>query len=346
MNISSVSTTAQVSFLQSKKKKQLKLNPSPTNRRRRDGVVVVGGAVVVPSMNTSLPSHVEFISSPSNPFVKHCLKLRQNSSYRHSHASVLVVGTNPIREITNFQELIKGKPAMVDCLLLVDGAEVPKDLSYSSNRIVRVSSTVMKKLSGVQSIDSIEAIALMRIPNSFCNLDDDQREANLHSLFPTPRRILVLDGIQDPGNLGALLRSAMAFGWDGVFLLPGCCDPFNDKALRAARGASFQIPIVSGNWDHLETLRNEYQMKMLAGHPESNQGLKCASALSRELANSLMDKHLCLILGGEGNGLSEQSKQACELISIPMEGQFESLNVSVAGGIFLFMLQSRNHRFI
>lgn len=126
---------------------------------------------------------------------------------------------------------------------------------------------------------------------------------------------------------------------DGVFLLPGCCDPFNDKALRASRGACFQLPIVSGNWNQLDNFRNGFQMKMLAGHPER----KAAASLSQNLADSLMDKHVCLILGSEGLGLSEQSELKCELVSIPMAGDYESLNVSVAGGIFLFMLQPRNY---
>ncbi|KAF8411342.1 hypothetical protein HHK36_003889 [Tetracentron sinense] len=278
-----------------------------------------------------LPSHVKSITSPSNPFVKHCLKLRHSSSYRHSHASALVLGTTPIREISRYQELIRERPTTMECLLLLDGAEVPKGLGDSSNRIVRVSSMVMKKLAGVQSIDSIEAIALMRIPTSFCNVDDNHKEANCQSWFPSPHRILVLDGIQgifepfilptihessslqDPGNLGTLLRSAMAFRWGGAFLLPGCCDPFNEKALRAARGASFQLPIVSGNWVHLEALRNKFQMKMLAGHPESTEEPKLSSSLSQKFADSLADKALCLVLGSEGHGLSEQSRRACEL---------------------------------
>ncbi|KAI5669222.1 hypothetical protein M9H77_19075 [Catharanthus roseus] len=71
---------------------------------------------------------------------------------------------------------------------------------------------------------------------------------------------------------------------DGVFLLYGCCDPFNEKALRASRGASFQLPIVS-------------------------------------------EAPLCLILGNEGSGLFEMSRQECELVSIPMAEEFESLNV-------------------
>lgn len=82
-------------------------------------------------------------------------------------------------------------------------------------------------------------------------------------------------------------------------------------------------------------------MKMLAGHPESHEELKPVFELTREFAESLIRVPLCLILGSEGSGLSEKSHQECELVSIPMAGEFESLNVSVAGGIFLYMLQPR-----
>ncbi|GMP32592.1 hypothetical protein CsSME_00006277 [Camellia sinensis var. sinensis] len=292
-----------------------------------------------------LAGDVKFISSTSNPFVKHCLKLRLSSSYRHSHASALVVGSTPIREIYRFQESKQERPTTIDCLLVLDKARIPDGLDDRCIRIVRVSSMVMKKLSGLQSTESVEAIALMKIPYTFHNLDDNWQEADCHGWFPSPHRILVLDGIQDPGNVGTLLRSALAFKWGGAFLLPGCCDPFNEKALRASRGASFQLPIVSGTWTHLEALRNKFHLKILAGHPESNEQSKPVSRLSQGLADSLANLPLCLVLGGEGSGLSAKTRQVCELVSIPMVGQFESLNVSVAGGIFLYMLQPENHRF-
>ncbi|KAL0726144.1 hypothetical protein Bca4012_022237 [Brassica carinata] len=294
-----------------------------------------------PAARVPLPSHVNSITSTSNPFVKHCSKLRQSASYRHAHGSVLVVGAIPIREVCMFQTNKQGVTTEIDCLLLHEEAQIPQGLESLSIRVVRVSSLVMKKLSGVQSTESVEAVALMRIPSSFIDLEDDEDMivSDCKKWFPSAHRVLVLDSIQDPGNLGTLIRSAMAFNWDGAFLLPGCCDPFNDKALRASRGASFQLPIVSGNWNHLNLLESQFQMKLLAGHPASTTTLKPVSKLSLEFAQSLADKPLCLILGSEGHGLSEQSRQVCDLVSIPMEGEFESLNVSVAGGIFLFMLQ-------
>ena len=128
----------------------------------------------------------------------------------------------------------------------------------------------------------------------------------------------------------------------GIFLLPGCCDPFNEKALRASRGASFQLPIVSGSWYHLQMLKDTFNMKMLVGHPDSDGKSKQMSSLSQDFVHSLVHVPLCLVLGNEGGGLAEESQRECELVSISMAGEFESLNVSVAGGIFLYMLQPKN----
>ncbi|KAK1323254.1 hypothetical protein QJS10_CPA02g00153 [Acorus calamus] len=297
------------------------------------------------SKNPKAPAHLplpspDSITSPSNPLVKHCVKLRLSSSYRRSHASALLVGLTPIREFTRFRDAAAEEECepLIECLFVLDGSEALDDAA----RVVRVSPTVMKKLSGLQTTESVEAAAaVVRIPKSFRNVEETN---DCSGWFRTLHRILVLDGIQDPGNLGTLLRSAMAFRWDGAFLLPGCCDPFNDKALRAARGASFQLRIVSGDWAHLDSLRNRFRMAMLAGHPDNGKGPKVARSLSLELASSLSEKPLCLVLGSEGGGLSAKSVRACELVSIPMAGEFESLNVSIAGGIFLFMLQPHRGR--
>ncbi|XP_047322633.1 uncharacterized tRNA/rRNA methyltransferase YsgA [Impatiens glandulifera] len=303
-----------------------------------------GGGVSPATFQSLSHYHLKSITSPSNSFVKHCLKLRLSASYRHSHRSVLVVGTTPIREICRFWDSSEKKPnSPIGCLLLHDKADIPTELAAADNltNIVYVNSLVMKKLSGLQSTDSVEAISLMRIPSSFLNLEDKQ-VTDCRRWFPSAHRILVLEGVQDPGNLGTLVRSALAFGWNGIFLLPGCCDPFNDKALRASRGASFQIPIVSGGWNHLEAFRREFQTKILAGHPGTAHKSKPVCVLSQEVADSLVNTPLCLVLGSEGIGLSDKTKRDCQLVCIPMQGEFESLNVSVAGGIFLYMLQQHS----
>lgn len=84
-------------------------------------------------------------------------------------------------------------------------------------------------------------------------------------------------------------------------------------------------------------------MKILAAHP-NDQKPRRISRLTRGFTDSLADRPLCVVLGSEGGGLSEKTKDTSELVSIPMIGEFESLNVSVAGGILLYMLQPENHK--
>jgi TrmH family RNA methyltransferase len=86
--------------------------------------------------------------------------------------------------------------AAIDCLLLLDGVAVPDELRELSADVVYVSATVMKKISGMRSVDSTEAIAVMHMPRHFCDLNGDLGRAGLDGLFQSPKRILVLDGIQ------------------------------------------------------------------------------------------------------------------------------------------------------
>ncbi|CAA0812534.1 Exostosin family protein [Striga hermonthica] len=283
------------------------------------------------SKTMTLPPKVSVITSTSNPFVKHCVKLRQSSSYRHVHGSVLVVGTTIIVEIFRFHKAVSNGP-IIDCLFVLDNFCIPEEMDVDSVRVIRVNSEVIRKVSGLQCVDSVEVFALMGTPSTYHAVTNSLHEEDCRSLFSSPHRVLVLDRIQDPGNLGTLIRTATAFRWDGVFLLPGCCDPFNDKALRACRGACFQIPIVSGDWTHFQTLRQAFGMRMLAGHSTTNNDPSPVIRLSQDFAHSLADSPLCLVLGNEGGGLSEVSLRACELVTIQMEGEFESLNVSVADG--------------
>ncbi len=125
---------------------------------------------------------------------------------------------------------------------------------------------------------------------------------------------------------------------DAVLLLPGCCDPFNEKALRASRGAALRLPLVEGSWDELAPLAADGRLLLMAAEPEeeaaqaggggSAGGGSAATAGQGEGGGS----GVCLVLGSEGQGLSATALERCRPVAIPMVGQMESLNVSVAGG--------------
>ncbi len=148
---------------------------------------------------------------------------------------------------------------------------------------------------------------------------------------PIKRGLLVLNGIQDPGNLGTILRTAEAFGVDGVVLDQGTCDPFNPKVIRATMGAVFAQSIYTvfdlPKW--LLSMRHQLDIVGTA--------LEDAIHLPDFIQRRKLFSPVALVLGNEGQGLSESVKAVCDhLIYIPMIGQAESLNVGVAAGIMAY----------
>ncbi|KAK9713185.1 hypothetical protein RND81_06G009700 [Saponaria officinalis] len=155
------------------------------------------------STSSTPPKIPKLITSTSNPFVKHCVKLRQSSSYRRSHAFLLLVGSTLIRELHEFHVSKRDHETAIECLILLEHAEVPEGLGEIPVDRVYVSSLVMRKLAGVQSTESIEAIALMRSPSSFVELNDNQSKIDCTRWFgcSSTHRILVLDGSRKPRHI-------------------------------------------------------------------------------------------------------------------------------------------------
>ena len=138
---------------------------------------------------------------------------------------------------------------------------------------------------------------------------------------PLPSRVIVPWGIQDPGNLGAILRSAAAFGFQEALLGPGCADPFSPKALRGTMGAAFMLPI-----------RRCARLEPDAGHWYALHG----GAGSHPMAEADLSEPLRILVGNEGHGWSgETLPPEIAFLSIPIQG-IESLNAAVAAGIACF----------
>ena len=143
---------------------------------------------------------------------------------------------------------------------------------------------------------------------------------------------------------GTLLRTAVALGWDAVYMLPGCCDPFNDKALQAGRGAAFKLPMAEGNWHKLADTLGVHDVEVYGASPDKGQGPAPGTAQTgNKVAVQIPDVTLplCVILGSEGQGLSEFAIKVSTPLAIPMSGAMESLNVSQAGAILMFALGGR-----
>lgn len=148
----------------------------------------------------------------------------------------------------------------------------------------------------------------------------------IDALFSAVPLVTVLDGVQDPGNLGTILRTAEAFGASGALLLKGCVNPWNPKAMRASAGSVFRLPMVTG----------ADAESAIAGF--SRRGVRLWAAMPRgEVSVSEADlaAPAGLVIGSEGQGVSSALSVAATHFSIPTQG-VESLNAAIAAGVALY----------
>jgi TrmH family RNA methyltransferase len=143
-------------------------------------------------------------------------------------------------------------------------------------------------------------------------------------------RVVVLDAVQDPGNVGAILRTASALGASAVVAMPGTVDLWNAKVVRSAMGALFHSPAFMSTWAELDTFRASNALVVWG-----------AEAGGTPLASLQPPDRLALVVGNEGAGLSNEGRaRVAQYVSIPIGASVESLNVAVATGIFLYQLRS------
>ena len=142
-------------------------------------------------------------------------------------------------------------------------------------------------------------------------------------------RFLVLDAVQDPGNVGTIIRTSAAFGASATIALPGTVDLWNAKVVRSAMGAHFHHPCLSSTWDELDTFRHDRSISIW-GADASGDAIDGLDRPAR----------VALVVGNEGGGLSSMSRERADhLVSLPISAVVESLNVAVAAGILLYELR-------
>ncbi|HET9425304.1 MAG TPA: RNA methyltransferase [Gemmatimonadaceae bacterium] len=158
-------------------------------------------------------------------------------------------------------------------------------------------------------------LGLARIPGT--TLDDLPASETL--------LLLILDAVQDPGNVGTLVRTALALGATATVALPGTVDLWNAKVVRSAMGSHFHHPVIHSTWDELLAFRKSRDLRLWG-----------ADAGGSPVGSEPIPGRLGLVVGNEGAGLTESVRSALDrLVSIPMSPAAESLNVAVAAGILL-----------
>lgn len=253
---------------------------------------------------------IKEINSKDNRILKECQRLSQKK-YRDREGRYLIEGHNLI------EEAIRQK--MVIDYLLFDEEKV-REVSFDGDIYV-VKHSLFEKIAQTETSQGVVAVVLKEEYSINGLIDRCQGDGN----------IVVLDRLQDPGNIGTIIRTAEGAGYAAVFVLKGTADVYSPKTIRAAAGSVFRIPII-----HVEDNR---ELKALAGALH-----KKLVVTSLEADNNYFDadlsKDIALVIGNEGNGVSEELLEMADVkIRIPMAGRLESLNASVAAGILMYEAQ-------
>ena len=184
-------------------------------------------------------------------------------------------------------------------------------------RVIVLPDNLFQSISGTETAQGV--MALVKPP-----------EWNLPQLLRGCPLVVVVDGLQDPGNAGAILRAAEAFGATGALFLKGTVNPYNPKAVRASAGSVFRIPLLHGMDPALaRAALQQHKVELYAGVPARNHGP------ARPVAEADFNRPCGLIIGSEAHGISEALRGAALDVTIPTIA-VESLNAAVAAGILLY----------
>ena len=240
------------------------------------------------------------IKSLQNPLIKHLVLLRKNKKYRNEKNRVLVTGEKIIKELP---------PSQIKNLITSN----PKSPIKAKNTFL-VTKEIMKKITNLKNPEDFAAEVF---------LQNFKEKSLLKKNF-----LLILDEIKDPGNLGTLIRTALCLKWDAIIITENSVDPYNDKALRAAKGATFKIPIF---------LKAKKDIKNLIKKKKCSAYI--ADVKGKKIENFSFKPPLTLILGSESKGIDKNMLKIGIRITIPINQKTDSLNVAISGGILMYLMR-------
>lgn len=241
------------------------------------------------------------ITSINNQTIKELDKLKQKK-YRDLEQKFLIEGEHLVEEAE--------KSGVLEKIILLENSEYPSKLEK-----IYVSKNVMKKLSSLDTPPNIIGVCKML----------SKKELG--------KKVLLLDDIQDPGNLGTIIRSSVAFNVDSIVMSLNTVDLYNPKVIRSTQGMIFKINLIK---DDLERVIEKLKSENIPIYTTNVNG-------GENIKNINSTDSYGLIMGNEGNGVkNEISALADRKIYISMNSKVESLNVSVAASILLYELGDKN----
>ena len=246
----------------------------------------------------------ETITSRTNPLIVRMKKLKSRRSARREEGIFLCEGPKMLGEAVKWG-------GHIEVVLCTPGRELPS--LPADTRVVEVPEDLLASVADTETPQGVVFLC---------------RGGNLN-FNPTAgwERFLVLDGVQDPGNLGTVWRTADAFGADGIVLVNHCADPWNPKTVRATMGAVFRLPLCECSLPELAEYLSAQQIPLYAtALREDTEDLRAVDL-----------KRAAVIIGSEGRGVSQEALDLCQkTVKIPMKERCESLNAAVASSVVLW----------
>ena len=248
---------------------------------------------------------MEKLSSRKNAYIAHMRALASDRQYRCSERQYLCDGIKTLKEALQFGAKVKSVLWKGECQP-VEGLECREQY-----------------IAPAELFDY--ACPLKNSPGPLFAVQMPQREAG-----GKLEKVIVLENLQDPGNVGTVIRTANAFGMDAVVLVGNCADLYNPKTVRASMGDIFRQQVLQTDMEGLEALLRENSLRL------------CGAALSdsaREIGSTEL-KGTAVAIGSEGQGLSREFLSRCDgQLIIPMEENSESLNAAVAAAIVMWEMR-------
>lgn len=244
------------------------------------------------------------ITSVENEKIKAYSKLN-NKKYRDETNLFIIEGEHLIKEAH--------KNNSIEKLILLENTNLSLDVDT-----IYVTKEVMKKLSTLDTPPNVMAVC---------------RKSKNTEIVGS--KVLLLDGIQDPGNLGTIIRSAVAFNVSTIVLSSNTVDLYNPKVLRSTQGMNFNINIID-NANLVEVIDELHKDAFVVYGTDVNKGIDVSNVNTNQI-----DK-IAIVIGNEGQGISKEVYELCDnYLHIKMNSQVESLNASVATSILLYELDRR-----
>ena len=262
---------------------------------------------------------MEVISSSKNEKIKNIAALLKSKKARDEQGCFVIEGTRL------FKDTLKTASEFIESIYVSEGFQDKSDISLPDTvTTYSVKDSVFEAISGTVTSQGI--MAVVRKPEY--KLNDILLGQTKHISPKLNTRLLVLENIQDPGNLGTMLRTAEAAGMTGIILSGDCADIYSPKVVRSSMGSIFRMPFVYCE-NFIESL-NEIKKKGVTIYAAYLHG-------GASYKDIVFDPNYAILIGNEGNGLTDAAvNSADKRVFIPMAGEIESLNAAVAAAILMY----------